>query len=104
MTLGNHARILRAVEIRFAPIPRSVAADGPPGRAGEANAGAKHQADSRRREDAYPVFPAIRRMPAAEHHRSDPGGVPETRVRRLKQVQYEARYHPEQRDGIRAPQ
>ena len=80
-----------------------MAADGPPGRAGDAHADAKNKADERGGKDADPVFAAVACVDEAEERGSDPRRLPECAAWGSSSVEDEAREKAQQGDGIDAP-
>src|SRR5579862_4857848 len=104
VTAREQAAIGRAVEVGFAPVPTSMAADGPPSRAGSPDADAKDKADSAGGKNADPVFAAIACMEKAEERGGYPGRLPKggTTCSRLP-VENIAGNNAEKREGIVAP-
>src|ERR1700729_3736522 len=77
VALALEAAVGCAVEKGFSPIPRRVAADGPPRGAGDADADAKDEADEGCGEDANPIFAVVGGVIEAEERGGDPRGLPE---------------------------
>ena len=77
VALTLEAAVGCAVEKGFGPVPCGVAADGPPGGAGDANAYTEDEADEGSGEDADPIFAVVGGVIEAEERGGDPGGLPE---------------------------
>ena len=78
MALDLEAAVGCAVEKGFSPVPCGVAADGPPGGAGDANACAENEADEGSGEDADPIFAVVGGVIEAEERGGDPGSLPKS--------------------------
>src|ERR1700722_9476397 len=77
VALALEAAVGCAVEKGFCPVPCCVAADGPPGGAGDANADAKNEADEGGGEYADPIFAVVGGVIEAEERGGDPCCLPE---------------------------
>src|SRR5580692_2078476 len=76
---GDHpAAVGHGVQVAFAPVPRSVKADGEPQVSGTAKSQAEKKSDDRNREQAHPGFPGIAKMQGCEESRKQERSRPET--------------------------
>src|SRR5580704_18735510 len=72
------AAVGHGVQIAFAPVPRSVKADGEPQVSGTAKCQAEKKSDDRNREQTHPGFPGIANMQSCEESRKQHRSGPET--------------------------
>src|SRR5580692_12332668 len=76
---GDHPTTVgHRVQIAFAPIPRSVKADGEPQVSRTAKSQAEKKSDDRDREQTQPGFPGIAKMQSCEESRKQQRCGPET--------------------------
>src|SRR5580700_5641642 len=76
---GDHpAAVGHGVQIAFAPIPRSVKADGEPQVSCTTKSQAEKKSDDRNREQTHPGFPGIAKMQGCEESRKQERSRPET--------------------------